>query len=1015
MRSALLYILLLLTITTNAQPRQEFIFSNLGIRNGLITEEVTRVQQDQKGFIWISTLNGLQRFDSKRFVTFRHIEGDSTSIPSDYIYQMAIDNKNRIWLSCEQNRIGYFDPNTFKFHEIIIPIPKAQLKNTASGFQLNNNGEIIVGVLGRNFFTYDEKTDRFVTGRSPFQVPDKWNFRSFFQDKNTNIYWLATDSGLVRYNPANKLMSYRGHNAENDAIIKAYEDLRSVTAPFVDRTGRFWLMAWPYGGSRAIYSIDKGNTVRKNWDSEILAMLKNVYFEVGEIQELRDGSLWIYGLNLFAQLNRSTNKFEQLPSNLPGQYSLRYDAVRQMFEDRERNIWISTNRGVFRINPGAQFFKGIPLRRPDRDTIFTPDVTDVLQTKRGEILISTWGSGLFAYDDKLNAIHVDYVDEIAKSNEIFVWCMVERANGEIWRGHQDGQIYITRPGKVKSELIIPPEANRSTVRQIVEDKSGNIWLGTQGGRLVKMDSKTNSFSVVQEFKSTIQRLMVDKEGNIWVCTQLQGAFVLDPKTGRIINTYNADGPPAQRLITDAATDIFQYNDTTIVIASGGLNTLNTRKQVITHPQPPNELPANAITNIIGDRWGYLWVTSQSGLVSVDMNSGVVTYYNAGDGVHTNSFNVASSGTLKDGRIVIGTPHDWMIFEPDAVVTNGNKPAADVAITRVMQINRWLNMDSLSKLPVLTLKYDENSLTIEMSTLTYQTQYGVFYIMEGLDKDWQLSRVNHLVSYNYLPPGDYTFRAMCKNSEGHPSKNIAVLHIRVKAPFWKTWWFLGLLVFAGICLLYWLDKFRTQRIRATESIRTRIATSLTEDMSNSLSNINISSELAKTKIDTDTHRTREYISQISDTSNRMVQAMYDMVWSINPANDTMADTIDRMKSFASEIESLHGLNVDFDTDERVEKLKIDMEHRYELLAVFKEAIMNAGRHSGGRFVKVSLRYKKSRLLMMIVDDGKGFNMDNATMLARGISDMRRRAAAINASFYIESEINTGTIVKLEMNV
>ena len=130
---------------------------------------------------------------------------------------------------------------------------------------------------------------------------------------------------------------------------------------------------------------------------------------------------------------------------------------------------------------------------------------------------------------------------------------------------------------------------------------------------------------------------------------------------------------------------------------------------------------------------------------------------------------------------------------------------------------------------------------------------------------------------------------------------------------------------------------------------------------------------------------------------------------------MANTIERMKSFAVETESMFPVNIDFEVDKQVEKLASDMEHRYELLCIYKEAVTNAAKHANGRYVKVSLRYSGSRLIMMIIDDGKGFTMDEAAMLGRGISDMRRRAAAINATLYIESEINTGTVVKLEMPV
>jgi signal transduction histidine kinase len=237
---------------------------------------------------------------------------------------------------------------------------------------------------------------------------------------------------------------------------------------------------------------------------------------------------------------------------------------------------------------------------------------------------------------------------------------------------------------------------------------------------------------------------------------------------------------------------------------------------------------------------------------------------------------------------------------------------------------------------------------------------------------------------------------------------------VKPPFWKTWWFLGLTIFVAIALFYWLDKQRMQKIKATESVRNRIATSLTEDLSNSLSSINISSELAKTKVDVDPQRTKEYINQISEASNRMIHSMYDMVWSINPQNDTMQHTIDRMKTYAAEIENLYALDIVFDISEEVSRLDLNMEYRYELLSIFKEAMDNISKHAQARHAHVNLQYQKNKLVMLIEDDGRGFDAD-AAAAKRGIADMRRRAAAINASFYIESEVNTGTILKLIMPV
>jgi signal transduction histidine kinase len=147
---------------------------------------------------------------------------------------------------------------------------------------------------------------------------------------------------------------------------------------------------------------------------------------------------------------------------------------------------------------------------------------------------------------------------------------------------------------------------------------------------------------------------------------------------------------------------------------------------------------------------------------------------------------------------------------------------------------------------------------------------------------------------------------------------------------------------------------------------------------------------------------------------MVQAMYDMVWSIHPDNDTMQHTIDRMRGFAADMEAAYNTDIVFEIGKTVDKLELDMENRYELLSIFKEAVNNAVKHADARHIQVMLDCKKRLLKMSVEDDGKGFDPDSVVM-GRGINEMRRRASAINATLKIKSYINTGTIIKVEMRV
>jgi signal transduction histidine kinase len=565
----------------------------------------------------------------------------------------------------------------------------------------------------------------------------------------------------------------------------------------------------------------------------------------------------------------------------------------------------------------------------------------------------------------------------------------------------------------------PPIMQDRTVRQAVEDKYGNLWMGTQSLGLFKWTAakgKRNFDDGVTQFTSIpvsqVQKIVTDKKGFVWVGTSANGAYVIDPASDRVTLHFGTSEPPERRLLWDQVPAILQYDDSTIVIAANGVHLFNVNLQKIVKTfRMPASIPGQ-VTAMEKDRNGYLWISTTNGIFRLNPNNGIFIHFDRVDGIANDLFIIAASYTLPDGKIAFGADNQFVVFDPMQVRIN--QPAPDVVITGFKLMNEPLLVDSLINRNRVELSPKSNSITIDFSGLNYSGTYIIKYKLEGLDNDWKRADQSNQAVYSYLPPGHYTFMLQSADAEGNLSKNITRLVIKVNPPFWKTWWFLGLTVFVVVAVLSWLDKLRMQKVRATERIRTRIATSLTEDMTNSLSSINISSELAKTKVDTDKERTKEYIAQISDTSNRMVQAMYDMVWSIDPKNDTMLNTIERMKTFAVEMESLYGIDIVFDIDEAAADLDLDMAHRYELLCVFKEAITNAVKHSLAKHVQVSLRLKNARFFLLIEDDGKGFDMNKAA-LGRGINDMKRRAADVNALLYIESEKNTGTIVKMEMPV
>lgn len=1005
------FIFLLLGCRLFAQ--QQYLFTHLGVKDGLASEQTMEAQQDQRGFIWIATSNGLQRYDGYRFLTFHHLPGDAQSIPSDKIFQLHIDGNNRLWMLCQGQNTGYFDLSTFTYHEVPVRIKEGSFKNRYRRIQADNNGNIILVAEKVGVYTYNKAKNEFAEEYNPFQQPANWRVMYVHQDKINNDYWLGCDSGLVKYSVKEKTVSYRGHNTGADQVIKAFEHIKYVAYPHMDKQGRFWIYSWaPTGPGPFVFSHDTRVNKTKNWADNIGKKLSYTYFEVFGIEEQADGTIWVLGENVLARFDTTGNSFQFIERNAADEFSIRYDVIRGMMEDRENNLWVCSNKGVFLFNPSMQLFKTIQNKRPGKEDVYTSDVTDILHAKSGEIVVSTWGNGLFAYDSSLKPVHKPYINESLKKTEGLTWCILQRSNGDIWRGNQDGILFIYHAATGKDERLIHPVFQGATIRQIEEDRDGNLWIGTQGGHLVKWDAASNTFVNKQNLKSVVHRLYKDKKGYLWACTTMQGLFKINTKNGEIEKHYTGDGPKGKRLSEDGAVDIVQYNDSLYMIASYGINILNANTDSILHFNTGNGMPSNETTNIILDKQGILWITAETGLLSFDYEKEILSAYDAAIGIQTNSFHEASINMLRDGRIAIGSVHDFLIFNP-ADITNRKVALPDVQITGFALSNKWLPLDSILKLQSVELSYDQTSVIIEFSMLTYFSKFGVSYMMEGLDKDWISPGATNQVVYNSLPPGEYTFNVRGENGKGIYSKQVTEFRIRVKAPFWQTWWFYCLLGLIVAVLLFWFDRERISRIRTIFQTRAAIAGNLHDEVNAALSNINVLSEIARMKADHNPEQTKDYITEIHNKSHNMIIAMDDMLWSIDPSNDSMGKMVNRMKEFADALRNRHSVEIDINAEEKIFSLLPDMRLRYELMSIYKQALRLLIEQLKAQHTVVQLEYEKSIFQMTVFSNNISLMENNATIRSM-ITAMESNAVAINAAFEIHTD-EKRTVISIRQRI
>jgi two-component sensor histidine kinase len=339
------------------------------------------------------------------------------------------------------------------------------------------------------------------------------------------------------------------------------------------------------------------------------------------------------------------------------------------------------------------------------------------------------------------------------------------------------------------------------------------------------------------------------------------------------------------------------------------------------------------------------------------------------------------------------------------------PPPHVTITDFKIFNQFYPVDSLMQRPQIKLDYNQNSVSIYFASLSYMQRDKLTYYfkMEGLDKDWVRADRSYYVNYSLLPPGKYTFKIYCENIEGMRSGKTTELSIYVKPPYYRTGWFISCVLFVIALLIYVVHDLRVNRLLAVEALRNRVARDLHDDMGSTLSTINILSAMAITKMNTDTVRTSEYLSKISENSQRMMEAMDDIVWSIKPSNDSMQKITARMREFATNVLEAKDILLEMKIDQGVEDIKLNMEARRDFFLVFKEAINNAAKYSRARKVTVHVMLQNKKLVLMVKDNGIGFNIADAD--GNGLGNMQKRADAMNGIISIQSKEDEGTTVRL----
>ncbi len=1014
MKKLLLFFLLNSIVGTVQSQREGYAFLKISKEDGLgLASNVTyTIHQDKQGFIWVGTANGLQRFDGNRFISYGTSKADQESLPIADLHQIIpVGNQQLLLNFASQGKIGLFNHATLEYKTIPIdsriPIPA---KN-AMRLQLDSKENVFLNIQGIGLFRYNKTMKRFLPEQE-IQFPEGWfpnhNFAEF-SNKN-QIWFVCGDKGLAVYDRQTKKLYTKDYNPLSIPLLSKIYNWENLTEIYIDKQKRFWIFSWPDKHIRSVYEYSGkalGDTAGLNSNFQ--------YEELRYFFESKKGSLWMYGANALYSYNHRLNKFNYYKNEFGSSIGIQYENINDMAEDRDGNIWIASDNGIYMTS--EQGSQGNVVNFIFSESKGGIEITDILELASGGYWLSTWGSGLLTLNKNLMSYKNNLLDRmpagLSETDKIHyrqIWSLHQSKNGQIWLGCQSGKYMVYDTVSRKMQFLVVKELNGSTIRFITEDREGNIWMSSQRGDIIKYDGK--HFHKIQQIGTIVRKIFFDNEGLLWVTSLNQGLYCFSKDGKKLIHQYTVSDK-LNPLFQKGGDDIDQLNDSTIVYAAGALNFINKKTKKVGWLTVDQGLPANSVLRIRKDQKGNLWMITRNGLCRYNPVNGIITPYEKKDGIVISNLTTEADFLTKDNNILFAGSNGLIYFSPSAF-SNINQPP-DVAITDFRLLNRYIPVDSLQLLQKVILKSDQNSFSISFSSLSFllRDKLTYYYKMEGLDTGWIKADRNNTVNYSFLRPGNYTFKIYSEDNEGNRSKNISTMQLFIRPPFWRTGWFLSTLLTLIALIAYTMHRLRLNKLIEVENIRTRVARDLHDDMGSTLSTINILSSMAKARI-SDPSKTGEYLNKISDNSQRMMEAMDDIVWSIKPSNDSMQKILARMREFAINVCEAKDIMLEFQSSEEVNDVKLNMEARRDFFLIFKEAVNNAAKYANCSKIKIVASVTGKRLSLLIADDGKGFNVQEADN-GNGMGNMRKRADALNGKMQINSVINTGTTIQLDIPV
>lgn len=892
-------------------------FHHLTIEDGLSQSTVQTIYQDQEGYIWFGTQDGLNKFDGYDITIYKHDPEDDYSLSHDDIRVIYEDKRGNLWIGTQVRGLNLYDREMDRFIHYVGSSEDEDWQtlssNTVWTMLEDSRENFWVGTsYGLNLMNREEGTfSRIFSDENDPSSLSHNHISKLYEDTNGTL-WVGTSEGLNELNRKDTTFTrYLHPDGEIDHAVP-----RFIRAIYEDRQGMLWVGTEEHG----LYYLDRDENIFKNY---IDASGSAPFFRENAIYSILEdtqGNLWIgTGNDGLHVLNRETKRFYSYRYHSENPNSLNNNGINSLYETKDQIFWIGTFAGGVNFrDPSTDKFRHYRNDPLNRASLSNNSVQSILKDRLGNVWIGTDGGGLNLFDPDTGEFqHYRYHPNNSNglSNDVIL-DMAESEEG-IWLGTYGGGVDLfdieTRSFQNFShDPEDPASLSSDHVFKVFKSSDGLLWFGTNWGGITVFDPASNEYTRYEsDFEqpddpstvdnNDIREIYEDSDGIIWIGSYGERLTRFDREEGRFsFFDINVDDTIYSSVIQSIHED--HANRFWLGTRGGGLKLFDRETQEVMSFSVNDGLPSNIVHAIVEDEQGYLWLSTNNGISRFDPDSKNFLNYGLESGVQSKEFNPRSAYRDDNGFIYFGGVNGFNRFHPDSI--RSDTTSYPVVLTDFQIFNRPvpIHEDSplqkqISQTETLTLSHEASVITFGYSALNFseEKRNQFAYKLDGFEEDWNYVGDQRRATYTNLDPGEYTFRVMASNSDGIWNESGTSLTLIVTPPFWQTNWFIGLMIvgLTGSVLLIFrirIKSIRRQNKRLAEIINSRthelkranatkdkLFSIISHDLNNVAAGLVGLSELLKTSVEEGkTDDIKQYTGYLHDTSTRFLSMLKNLL-------------------------------------------------------------------------------------------------------------------------------------------